>query len=152
MRYCGRDFTSEEIDIIRGLIEEVPGKCRAELSRLACKALRWYKPDGGLKDMSCRVAMLRMQDDGLLTLPPPRTTNANGKSEPHCSPATDPEFPLELPAGQLSDLALERNISISSGDLCRDFLIVGRAGSPARMTGRLPVLRCETPEVIEHLR
>ena len=42
------------------------------------------------------------------------------------------------------------NISISSGDQSRDFLIVGRAGSPARRTGRLPVLRSETPEVIEH--
>jgi len=107
MRYCGRDFTAEEIDTLRGLIEEVPGRCRAELSRLACKALGWYKPDGGLKDMSCRVAMLRMQDDGLLTLPPPRTTNANGKLEPRCSPATDPELPLELPVGRLSDLRLE---------------------------------------------
>lgn len=31
----------------------------------------WLKPDGKLKDMSCRVAMLRMHEDGIISLPPP---------------------------------------------------------------------------------
>jgi hypothetical protein len=31
----------------------------------------WLKPDGKLKDMSCRVAMLRMHDDGLICMPQP---------------------------------------------------------------------------------
>lgn len=40
-----------------------------------CERLNWRWDNGGLKDMSCRVALLRMQADGLFTLPPPR----NGK-------------------------------------------------------------------------
>jgi hypothetical protein len=44
------------------------------LSQLVCEALNWRRPDGRLKDMSCRVAMLRMQDDGLIQLPPPLTS------------------------------------------------------------------------------
>ncbi len=32
----------------------------------------WLKPDGKLKDMSCRVAMLRMHEDGVICLPPPK--------------------------------------------------------------------------------
>jgi hypothetical protein len=71
VRYCGRDFSAEELTQIRQLISEDPKRSRAELSRLACHSLQWYKTDGGLKDMSARVAMLRMQDDGLITLPPP---------------------------------------------------------------------------------
>ncbi len=69
-RYCGRDFTEQELDKIRELIAEDANRTRAALSRLTCQALDWYKADGGLKDMSCRVAMLRMAEDGLITLPP----------------------------------------------------------------------------------
>jgi len=71
IRYCGRDFTRQELEHIRNLIAEDSRCTRAELSRLTCQMLDWYKPDGGLKDMSCRVAM-RMAEDGLLSLPPPR--------------------------------------------------------------------------------
>lgn len=71
-RYCGRDFTAPELAQLRALIDEDPSRTRTELSRLTCQALAWYKADGGLKDMSCRVAMLRMAEDGLITLPPPR--------------------------------------------------------------------------------
>ena len=72
VRYCGRDFSDEELHQIRQLIAENPTCHRAQLSRMTCQALQWYKADGGLKEMSARVAMLRMQDDGLITLPPPR--------------------------------------------------------------------------------
>ena len=58
MRYCGRDFSEEELTLLRTLIAEDPRRTRADLSRLACRAMHWLKPDGGLKDMSCRVAWL----------------------------------------------------------------------------------------------
>ncbi|MCP5073439.1 MAG: hypothetical protein GY947_09115, partial [Rhodobacteraceae bacterium] len=72
MRYCGRDFSAEELDLIRRLIREDPKRTRNEISWRVCQALNWIKPDGGLKDMSCRVALLRMQEGGLIQLPPPR--------------------------------------------------------------------------------
>ena len=71
-RYCGRHFTDQELEQIRALIAEDPSRTRAELSRLTCQVLAWFKADGGLKEMSCRVAMLRMAADSLITLPPPR--------------------------------------------------------------------------------
>jgi hypothetical protein len=37
-----------------------------------CERLNWRRPDGRLKDMSCRVALLRMQADGLIALPAPK--------------------------------------------------------------------------------
>ena len=61
VRYCGRDFSEDELTRIRGLIAENPKSSRAELSRLTCRLLAWHKTDGGLKAMSARVAMLRMQ-------------------------------------------------------------------------------------------
>lgn len=67
--YCGRQFTLDELQTLRHLIEANPSASRAQLSRQVCALLDWFKPNGELKDMTCRVAMLRMQADGLLTLP-----------------------------------------------------------------------------------
>jgi len=72
MRYCGRNFSAAELADIQRLIASNPEDSRAALSRRVCELLHWYWQDGRLKDMSCRVAMLRMQDDGLVKLPPPR--------------------------------------------------------------------------------
>jgi len=70
-RYCGRDFTPKEFEQIRSLIKQNPEFNRKRLSKEVCRTLQWLKPDGKLKDMSCRVAMLRMHKDGLIALPPP---------------------------------------------------------------------------------
>lgn len=105
-RYCGRAFSPEELDWIRRLIAEVPERSRAELSRLTCQILGWHKPDGGLKDMSARVAMLRMQTDGLITLPPPRNPRPDPRAR--ITPDTDPGPPLTGSAAALRPLHLQR--------------------------------------------
>jgi len=93
-RYCGRDFSRDDIDLIRRLIAVEPPLCRAQLSRRVCDEVSWFRPDGGRKDMSCRVAMLRMERDGLISLPAPRTTNGNGRIKPLPTVAGDPRKPL----------------------------------------------------------
>ena len=64
-RYSGRDFSPEDLQAIARLIESNPTVKRTPLSRLVCEQLNWRRPDGRLRGMSCRVAMLRMQADGL---------------------------------------------------------------------------------------
>jgi len=73
MRYCGRDFTEKERAWIRQLIADRPEISRKDISVLFCRKANWFKPDGGLKDMSCRVALLKMERDGHFILPPPKT-------------------------------------------------------------------------------
>lgn len=73
MRYCGRDFTKEEFSWIRQLINNRSDISRKDISVLFCREYNWLKPDGGLKDMSCRVALLKMEKDGHFILPPPKT-------------------------------------------------------------------------------
>ena len=104
LRYCGRLFTTEEIDLIRRLIAENPRCNRAGLSRLLCDVLRWLRPDGRRKDMSCRVAMLRMHRDGLISLPPPQKGNGNGRHRPQFTFASNPGEPIAAPAGALGQL------------------------------------------------
>jgi hypothetical protein len=94
MRYCGREFSAIDISSIRDLIAAHPTATRARLSRLVCQQLDWRRSDGRLKDMSCRVAMLRMHDDGVLELPPPRNGNNNGKPYLRLTPQAEPAAPL----------------------------------------------------------
>ena len=89
-RYCGRDFSAEDLHLIVDLIAQVPGLSRTALSQRVCQQLGWLKPDGGLKEMSCRVAMLRMQEDGLIALPSARAANFDTRRAPSASPASDP--------------------------------------------------------------
>jgi hypothetical protein len=104
MRYCARDFASHELRLIRRLIAEDPTATRADLSRRLCERIGWYKADGGLKEMSARVAMLRMQEDGLIRLPLP--TRARPQSRVRATAATDPGPPLDLPVHALAPLQL----------------------------------------------
>lgn len=105
-RYCGRLFTDEEIAWIRDLIASHPSMRRREISVRFCQQAGWRKPDGELKQMSCRVAMIRMEKDGLLRLPPPR--NRPRKIQPcrQWSLWTAPQPELTAGAGEL-DLRLE---------------------------------------------
>ena len=108
MRYCGRDFCAAQLHRIRHTIETQPSATRAHLSRLVCEQLDWRGPDGRLKDMSCRVAMLRMHHDGLLKLPPPRNGNNNGKPYLRRTPQAQPQPLLEATSPtKLNDLHLQ---------------------------------------------
>ena|SRR6056297_2525700 len=106
-RYSGRDFTSEEMDWIRNLIASHPELHRLALSREVCRELSWLRPDGSLKDMSCRVAMLRMHRDGLIALPPPQTKNGNGKIKPKKTSRSDKGYEILLPVGRLGKLCFQ---------------------------------------------
>ena len=70
--YYGRDFTAGEMALLRALIAGPPPLNRHMLSKEFCRRIGWFKPDGGLKDMMARVAMLAMHRDGLIALPAPR--------------------------------------------------------------------------------
>jgi hypothetical protein len=100
-RYCGRDFSRDDLDRIKQLISEDKTRSRAELSRLTCQQLNWFKADGGLKDMSCRVAMLRMEADGLITLPAPRCKPPSQNKIVFTS-QTDPHNDIIRPVNELA--------------------------------------------------
>ena len=106
-RYCGRIFTAEELSLIRRLIDYEPKRNRYQLSKLVCDELAWLRQDGRRKDMSCRVAMLRMHRDGLIDLPPPKHTNGNGRIRPRLTGASNPQDPISLPVNRLDNLIFQ---------------------------------------------
>lgn len=121
-RYCGRPFPPQEIERIEALIAANPSARRAELSRRVCEMLRWLKPDGKLKAMSCRVAMLRMQRDGLITLPAPRHRHGNGRKRFAISSRSDPEFPIEAPVNALGPLELRCVSTVADSSLWNELV------------------------------
>jgi len=106
IRYCGREFTQNELQLIRSLIKNNPQFNRMRLSKEVCERLQWLKPDGKLKDMSCRVAMLRMNKDGLILLPPPTQTKAPLRTI-EFTPATDQKSPLLCSVDRLPPLRFQ---------------------------------------------
>ena len=106
--YCGREFGDADIQAIKHLMEQNPSLKRTPLSRKLCELFEWTKPNGELKDMTCRVALLRMHSDGLITLPPSRMPGGRGR--PHFPPtaATDAQTPVLQPVHELRALTLSQ--------------------------------------------
>jgi len=106
MMYCGREFSADDIQTINRLMEQFPALKRSPLSRKLCELLDWTKPNGELKDMTCRVALLRMQADGLITLPPSQRPGVRARPQFPPTPATDAQLPLHNPVHELAPLTL----------------------------------------------
>ena len=106
--YCGREFDPADIQTIKRLMHDDPRLTRTALSRRLCELFEWRKPNGEFKDMTCRVALLRMQTDGLITLPPSAQRSMSPRPKPHFppTPATDAQSPLLLPVHELAPLRL----------------------------------------------
>ena len=102
--YCGRDFSYSEILWIRNLIETKPELTRRAISKAVCREFKWFRADGGLKDMSCRVAMLKMHRDGLITLPPPKYQYSKRNTPLKITFRSNPGARICVPARSLGEL------------------------------------------------
>lgn len=105
-RYCGKSWTTEELSRIRELIACHPEASRARLSQLVCAAFEWRCPNGKPKEMSCRVAMLRMQRDGLIELPAPRQKGPTNYKVTQ-SPDSDPQTAIVCSLHDLHNLRIQ---------------------------------------------
>ena len=104
--YCGRDFSPADIQTIRELIEHNPKLLRSPLSRRLCELFGWFKPNGELKDMSCRVALLRMHEQGLITLPASQIPTARRRPDFPATPASDAQSSLLQPVHEIGPVTL----------------------------------------------
>jgi len=120
-RYCGRDFSVDDLLAITRLIEQNPTAKRAALSRQVCEMFDWVKPDGGLKDMTCRVAMLRMQADGVITLPASQM-RPRGRTECVVTEATDAQSPLLQPVHELAPLTIHQVAGAANSRLWNEYI------------------------------
>ena len=142
-RYAGRDFTEDEIALIRDLIAGDPKLTRAHLSRAFCRRVGWVKPDGGLRDMMARCALLAMHRDGLIVLPPPRHPR-RAPGPVVFGPETEP--PPSPPPATLEAVRPLSLVPSSTGPATTP--CCGSSSSRATIisaTSRWPALRCAIP-------
>ena len=76
-RYRGKQISAAQLDFVRRLIEEDPSIGRKALSRKVCEAWDWRQANGQLCDMICRGLMLALERQGLVKLPPRKSTPPN---------------------------------------------------------------------------
>jgi hypothetical protein len=99
-------FTPEDLEVVRQIIAGDPPPHRREIARQTCARLHWVRPDGRLKEMSCRVALLRMERLGLLHLPAPRNRNGNQIAYQASATLVAPERPVVDRVEELAGLRL----------------------------------------------
>lgn len=75
--YRGRHLNSEDIVLIKKVIANNPGKSRRFISEELCRQWNWRQQNGALKDMICRGLLLRLEREGLITLPPRKQLTNN---------------------------------------------------------------------------
>jgi hypothetical protein len=107
-RYSGRVFGPQEIEQVRAIIQAHPQASRQQLSYRVCEELDWRKADGSLKDMSCRVALLRLHREGLIELPAPSHTVNPCRSFARRTAQAEPGPVLEGAVHELPSLRLAR--------------------------------------------
>lgn len=105
--YCARDFSPGDIQTIRDLIAQDPKLQRSAPSRKLCLLWGWTKPNGELKDMTCRVALLRIQKDGLIELPRSQITVVRKPAHFEPTAASDAQACIKQPVHELSRVTLQ---------------------------------------------
>jgi len=100
MTFSGRDFTSEDIDLIKWTRKKYPQLSRTELARTLCEFLAWTTPAGRGKTRQCTSFIEKLEEEGLIELPPLDTSKRRlGNSKL-------PDFQIDTTpiAGELKDL------------------------------------------------
>ncbi len=120
--YCARDFSPSDIQTIKALMGQDPKLQRTPLSRQLCELLGWFKPNGGLKDMTCRVALMRMQADGLITLAPSRKVNASRRPDFPATMASDAQSPMLEPVHEIDALTLRLVVGTPASRLWNEYV------------------------------
>jgi hypothetical protein len=69
MHVSGQHFSRSVLDRIQETVQTEPSISRLELSRRVCQWLDWRSPNGRLQEMSCRKALSKLSNLGLLDLP-----------------------------------------------------------------------------------
>ena len=69
-RYRCRELDAQSIAFIRATVAQHYAKGRSHISRVLCKAWGWVQPNGKLKEYAARDLLLRLEENGLVKLPP----------------------------------------------------------------------------------
>jgi len=96
IRIRGRVITPEQLELIRHLLATEGHRGRTHLSQRLCQLWGWRQPNGAYREIACREMLRRLQQHGLITLPPPlRATRKPGYHNRTTLPPTLETTPVQ---------------------------------------------------------
>jgi hypothetical protein len=113
---CGQVFPRAMLKRINVAVRDHPLWSRAELARQVCDWLDWRAANGKDKAVACRLALVRLERRGLITLPAPRRSV-------HFGGASFAQTQLSVPSrleGTVQELRGLKLIVVTSKDRERD--------------------------------
>jgi hypothetical protein len=116
MQLCGREFSRATIARIAETLEAEAGLSRRALSLRVCEWLQWRAPNGKLKEVGCRKALLELHRRRLITLPAAEASCFQGSVPVPTAGAIDvPELQCSLEElGDLDIVPVSSRYSIKS--------------------------------------
>lgn len=76
-RYRARDLRVEDIAHIQAAIASQYARGRSFIARMLCQRWDWRQPNGGYKEFAARDLLLRLEEAGLIELPPRQRVKSN---------------------------------------------------------------------------
>lgn len=113
MQVCGQEFSRETIGWIQAAIDQDSGLTRTAVSRQVCTFLGWRTKKGKFKEVSCRVALVKLERRGILRLPPAK--EFAGRNKRRCGQKTAAGAEQKW-SGKLKQLQPLELIAIGSAD------------------------------------
>jgi hypothetical protein len=105
MYVCGQHFPRSILDRIQETVRREPSISRLDLSRRVCEWLNWRSPNGRLQEMSCRKALAKLNQGGVLDLPRPEKTYGFERSA--VNPIKPPIAELSCPLRELGEVRVD---------------------------------------------
>jgi hypothetical protein len=122
-RFCGREFTTEELSLIQEVVGTFGGISRRELAHTVCELLDWKRPGDGLKFRECQDLLELLEASGILSLPAKRRTGYNGPQKCIAQvPCKEPYSALSGSVESFTPLEVQRVQSRGQRDLFRDLV------------------------------
>lgn len=118
----GRKIAPEDIELIKKLIDINPSWGRTRLSKELCILWDIRSANGGLKDMSCRNLLLKLQKQKLVTLPAPKKKANNDKRNSSIRLVLHNTLPVRASLKEIAPVQIKLVDDRSELDLFKCFL------------------------------
>ncbi len=76
-----REFREADLELIRNTVQRFSRLSREEIAATLCENLPWKSPNGRLKVEACHKLLLKLEQKGVVTLPPLRAQGPRGCRE-----------------------------------------------------------------------
>lgn len=108
IRIGGRHFKSEDLELIKQIVELYPGLSRNELAMTICENLSWFAPNGKEKLKSCLLLLEKLRIQGYTTVPKVRRNSIRKRRKIEITQKSNPEELLSGSIDQYGGLKIRR--------------------------------------------